>query len=111
MDPKFDTEYQTACENQSTQWVHGWDNPGGAKLTWDMKHGGGYLHAFSGRNTSRHAFHAHKIDMRWTFELKIGGVEQKDVEITMDGVKKTMEVDVISLVQLMMEVGWDTAKE
>jgi hypothetical protein len=49
--------------------------------------------------------------MRWTFELKIGGVEQKDVEITMDGVKKTMEVDVISLVQLMMEVGWDTAKE
>jgi hypothetical protein len=110
MDRRWMCEYETAMQNSSTQWIHGWDALDGTGELESGRHGGGYRNAFSGRNTSRRSFHAHKNDAAWKFQLRISGAEPV-THLRMRALGgKRRRVDVVSLVEAMVEHGWEEVK-
>ena len=48
MDRRWMCEYETAMQNSSTQWIHGWDALDGTGELEPGAHGGGYRNTFSG---------------------------------------------------------------
>lgn len=96
-------EYATATANAtSEQWVDGWDG---------HKGGGGYYNTFSGRDTSKSSWHSHTIDACWKFEIKVPGspAPQDYVEYGSPE-KKKHRIDIMSLVELFCELGWEACK-
>jgi|EP01049_Picozoa_sp_SAG25_P007660 hypothetical protein len=56
-----------------------------------------YYNAFSGRDTAKHSHHHHTSDQWWTIRVKGPGLD------------KTM--DVVEIVEMFIEQGWDTCLE